>query len=234
MKENDEIRKNPWRKLQENIESKFGVSVGEVADCLPYVNDFYGIANLLIKASDSYKFNKAIDALCSGKDIEKSIDVLYKYINSKERAFYIVTCFRKILLSNSPIACAVIGYIMGEKSSKNNDFCNHDIILLNALENMSDFDIRNFKEIMEGFEEGDYKKYWEDHFEEEKFPEEMREEYEELMEFCEKYRLFYLGTSSKNIIDEEYNSYFGKQYYPKQVAYVLWDYKKKVDPNCRG
>lgn len=84
-----------------------------------------------------------------GLECWKSINELYNYVSNPDRAFYVSTSFRKIILSNSTIAASIIGVMLGGNKNQNREFNRTDIILLNALENISDYDIRILYEMMD-------------------------------------------------------------------------------------
>lgn len=65
-------------------------------------------------------------------------------MSDKERAFYISGEFRKIILFSSLLSSSIIAYIMGRVVYENRK-CNHtEIIITNALTNMTDYDLDNF------------------------------------------------------------------------------------------
>ena len=153
---------------------------------------------------------------------EKSINELYNYVSNPDRAFYVSTSFRKIILSNSTIAASIIGVMLGEIKNQNREFNRTDIILLNALENISDYDIRILYEMMDN-------KYTNDdigreYIDEMKFPKDKKADFLEMLEFGDKYQIFGVFTES---IEQE-KMFFGKQYYKKPVADKLMNYIEQV------
>lgn len=194
----------------------------EISDILSEASSLCKNAYGIYKISNKIKIVHALKGLAGDSDVESSIYALRNYVNSPDRSFYIATAFRKIILSNSKIAATIIGYMLGEISNKAREFTNEDIILFNALENMSDFDIRNFKDIMNEnyFSDDIGTKY----FDTLKFPAEKEKEFLDLLEFGEKYRLF----SIKTISVTNGRTFYGEQYVPKMIDNVLVAYINKV------
>lgn len=208
--------------LISKIEQLTGIDLTNDLECVPDLGQLVQVANTLNSIVNSKKLNVAWKCLDSDVNVEKSINELYNYVTNEERAFYIAECFRKIAWSNSKIAAAIIGLIVGEIKNQSRDFCNEDIILLNALENMTDFDIRNFKSLMEGDYIND--DIGIEYFDTTLFPDDKKEEYMEILELGEKYRLF---SSSTNSVEGE-NFFFGKEYIPKKVSKNLLTYINRV------
>lgn len=99
------------------------------------------------------KLQHAWKCIADGVNTEKSINELYNYVSNSNRAFYISNEFRKILLSESCLASAIIGYIMGKVVSEKRDCTHEEIIITTALMDMSDFDIRNFMKLVDHYTE---------------------------------------------------------------------------------
>lgn len=158
------------------------------AECIPYFGEFVQAANVLNKTINNKKLYAAWRCFAEDENIEKSVNELYNYVNNEERAFYVADCFRKIAWSNSKIAASIIGLMLGEIKSANREFSYDDVVLFNALEYMTDFDIRNFKSIMEGnFIATDDvgRKY----FDVSLFPDDKREDYLLTLTFGERHRI---------------------------------------------
>lgn len=173
-------------------------------------------------AANVIKLSCALKCLDEDLNVEKSINELYNYVSNPDRAFYVSTSFRKIILSNSTIAASIIGVMLGEIKNQNREFNRTDIILLNALENISDYDIRILYEMMDN-------KYTNDdigreYIDEMKFPKDKKADFLEMLEFGDKYQIFGVFTES---IEQE-KMFFGKQYYKKPVADKLMNYIEQV------
>lgn len=118
----------------------------------PHLDIFSKIVNSVSKVSNDYKLINAWKCISKGINEEKSINELYNYVRgSQERAFYISDSFKKIILSNSNIASSVLAYVIGEIVSGDRDFAQEDVIIYDALSHMTDFDIRNFVDIIDNY-----------------------------------------------------------------------------------
>ena len=115
----------------------------------PYLKEANEWINEVSKYSNDIKLSEAWKCIGQGNDIEKSINQLYNYVNDADRAFFVSDSFRKIILCNSRLASSIIAYIMGEIIAESREFKHSDALLYNALYQMTDYDVRNFKYIME-------------------------------------------------------------------------------------
>lgn len=118
-------------------------------------SDLFGIPNLKEYTSElgmvcNYiKLNSAWYCIANGKNIEKSINELYNYVSNADRAMYLSNEFKKIILSQSVMASSVIAYILGKIVEEKRNYTHEEIIITNALSKMSDYDIRNFVELVQ-------------------------------------------------------------------------------------
>ena len=134
------------KKLNEVRTSTLGADVIQI---IPKINDVNEYIDSIGKLADDLKLDSAWQCLAEGKDVEKSINELYNYVSDRERAFFISNEFKKINLSNSVLASSVIALIVG-KVVKENRKCTHkETIILNALGHMTDYDLKNFKLMMD-------------------------------------------------------------------------------------
>lgn len=127
-------------------------SVQDVGELIPQVGDGIELITQISNIANNFKLRQAWRCISKDSDIETSINVLYNYVSNQDRAFYISDAFKKIILSNSKIASSIIAYIVGEISRKDREFTQEDVILYNALCNMTDYDIKNFVYIMNEME----------------------------------------------------------------------------------
>lgn len=137
-------------KLREKVTSFFGNElIVDTARLIPRLDDAMENISKISNIADNFKLKQAWKCISENNDIEKSINVLYNYVSNQDRAFYISDAFKKIILSNSKIASSVIAYMIGEISRDEREFTQEDVILYNALSNMTDYDIKNFVYIMD-------------------------------------------------------------------------------------
>lgn len=115
----------------------------------PYLKDAVEWVNDVSKYSNDIKLFEAWRCISQDNDVEKSINQLYNYVSNEERAFFVSDSFKKIILCNSRVASAIIAYIMGEIITEKRNFEHTDAVLYNTLLQMTDYDIKNFKYLME-------------------------------------------------------------------------------------
>lgn len=215
---------NGMKQLKNKIHELLGINVKDVMDLNDYTAIPMQIISIIANATNERKIQDAWKCISRDEDIEKSINELYNYVDNEERAFHISNAFRKIIMTNSRIAAAIIAYIIGEIKTDKRDFTSDDIILFNALERMTDFDIRYFKELME--ENHDSFASGTKYFNIESSPDDKRIFYNELLEFGDKNRLF---IKEITITAVQGNGFMKDSYAPKEVAFDLLDYIYKVN-----
>ena len=221
---NNQIKYDKLNKLIIKINQLLGIDLPNDAECIPDLGQFVQAANILNKAINNKKLYTAWKCLAKDENVEKSINELYNYVDNEERAFYVADCFRKIAWSNSKIAASIIGLILGEIKLENREFSNEDVILFNALEYMTDFDIRNFKELIEGnFIATD--DTGQQYFDVSLFPDDKREDYLLTLTFGERHRI--LSSIHQTLKDGTIQ--FSTFYQTNKFSDILLKYINKVN-----
>lgn len=111
---------------------------------IPYVGDAYTKIIDIANISNKMKLDYAWSCISKNLNIEQSINMIYNYVSDEDRAFYISGEFRKIILSSSLIASSIIAYIMGQVVYGDRKCTHTEILITNALTNMTDYDLDNF------------------------------------------------------------------------------------------
>ena len=107
-------------------------------------------ANSLLKLYNDYKIKVLLTGLSGKLDIEKQINELYNFVaSSAERAIAVANLFKQTINAECPKVCVIYGIILSEHIGAKTDFAHEELILCKALENATDYDICNFKEMME-------------------------------------------------------------------------------------
>lgn len=144
--------------------------------------------------ADQIKLNCIIKGLSEDKNIETRMNELYTYVkNNKERAFLVSDSFRKMMLSNSTIACCIMGIMLGDFAAENRNPTQYEAIIMRALSAFNDYDIIYFNEIMHNnyiIETENGIKY----IDCSKFPDDKKENFMLTLDFCNNNRIFKLGT----------------------------------------
>ncbi len=164
----------------EAVLSEAGLAVGMICPPAGVVAESF---NIFLQQYDKLKLRMLIKGLSKDLDVEKHINELYNYVSSSPtRAFTVGNVLKEAVAAKSPKICMLYGIILAEHVNKQKtDFTIDDIIVCNALENASDFDLDNFKELMEHWinQEG-YIEY----------PKEEKEKFEKTCLWCIYSRLF--------------------------------------------
>ena len=131
-----------------------------VVGVLGIVNPIAGVAaasvNTFVAKYDEFKLCLLIKGLASGKNIEKSINKLYHYVKSSPtRAISVANLFKKAINAENPKACVIYGMILAKHTNDKSDFTQDELIACKALESATDYDLGNFKEIMEKYLEAE-------------------------------------------------------------------------------
>jgi hypothetical protein len=99
------------------------------------------------KYLEMIKFKHFIKGLNLDTD-EENIQKLIDYIDNSEKAEFVINVFDKILMSNSKLACCTIGLLLNDLCITKKNISQHDLVILQALAMMNDFDITNFTHLM--------------------------------------------------------------------------------------
>ena len=171
---------------------EYGASLLELG--LPQYTIFIETVKQLGGMADQIKLNCIIKGLSEGKNVETRMNELYTYVkNNKEHAFLVSDSFRKMMLSNSTIACCIMGIMLGDFAAENRNPTQYEAIIMRALSTFNDYDIIYFNEIMHNryiveIENGT--KYVDCS----KFPDDKKEEFMLTLDFCNNNRIFKFGT----------------------------------------
>ncbi len=79
---------------------------------------------------------------------ENNIQKLITYVDNKDKAEFITSTFEKILLSNSKMSCCTMGLMLNSMCENKNDISQENLVILQALSMMNDYDIINFTHLM--------------------------------------------------------------------------------------
>ena len=122
-------------------------------DALGVVNPLLGVAagmaNNFHEKINEIKLALLLKGLSRGLDMEKGLNQLYNYVTSSpDRAFTVANLFRHTINADCPKVCIIYGLILSNHQGNNTDFTNDELIVCKAIENATDCDLNNFKEIM--------------------------------------------------------------------------------------
>lgn len=85
-------------------------------------------------------------------NVEKRLNELYTYVNtSSKKAINVANLFRKTVNAECPKVCVIYGLLLANHLNGNTDFTQDELIVCKALENATDYDLNNFKDIMEKY-----------------------------------------------------------------------------------
>ena len=90
--------------------------------------------------------------LASGLNVETRMNELYKYVNtSQSNAIHVADLLCKTVYSGSPMICVIYGLVLARHINPPTELTYEEMIMCKALENATDYDLRNFKEIVENY-----------------------------------------------------------------------------------
>ena len=105
--------------------------------------------------ADEVRVQRIIKGLASGLNQEMHMNELKSFIAaSDQNALFIANALRKALLSDSLIACTLMGRIIADHASKKTPFDQYDAIIIHAVEDATDDDLREFYHIMNTLRDG--------------------------------------------------------------------------------
>ncbi len=128
------------------------VGITGVSGANPLAGIFLTAIHEIAELADEARVDAVIKGLSVGIDQEKQINQLYNYVEkSDECAFYVANTLRKALLSDSPVACTIMGRILACHVNEDTVYTQEDKIVFNALENATDSDIKQFRNVMKNY-----------------------------------------------------------------------------------
>ena len=107
------------------------------------------VAHEAMHIVDEVRIKALLKGMSTGFNQEKHINQLYSFVEkSEENALYLVNTLRKALLTDSLIACTIMGKMLSLHMDNKRAFDQDDNIIFRALENATDDDIRIFYRVM--------------------------------------------------------------------------------------
>lgn len=152
-------------KIKEKIESedakalqKIGINsafcIGEILS--PINTMFAKIGKEIAEQSDILRLNHMLNGYMKGNNTEMRLNQLYTFVKNSDRAFLVSNLFRQALLKNSTIVCCLYGLILAECVDNDKKADYEDLIVLNALQNATDYELKYFIEIIDNYMDEGY------------------------------------------------------------------------------
>ena len=145
------------KSIRDKLDSPEGRTLrAGIVGTLEIVNPIAGVAgdvvNSFLGEYNLYKLNRLLDSLSKKLNVEQGINLLYTYVNSsQEKAINVANLFKQTCNAECPKVCVIYGWILAEHIDNNTNFTHNELIVCKALENATDYDLKNFKEIMDGY-----------------------------------------------------------------------------------
>ncbi len=109
---------------------------------------FYNIAN---QYSD-FKLQYLLSGLVRKENTELILNKLYGYVNDNpENAITVANLFKKVVNAECQRVCFIYGLILSEHICDDSRFSRDELIVCRALENATEYDLINFRKIMEKY-----------------------------------------------------------------------------------
>ena len=127
-------------------------AIGVLGLANPVLGMAVGIGNDLLSKYNNFKLSYLLSGLASGCNLEKRLNQLYTYVtSSSEKAINIANLFKQTVAAECPKACIIYGLILASHLDSDTKFTYDELIVCKALENATDYDLKNFKEIMDNY-----------------------------------------------------------------------------------
>lgn len=162
-----------------------GSLIGDIAGLISPVT---GVLGSLLQKHDKIKLAYLLRGLASDLNMERHLNELYQYVTSSaQRAYTVANVLRETIAAKTPKVCMIYGKILANHTGKQErEFTNDDIIVCNALENASDYDLDIFRMIMSFCNKADEKRIY--------IKKGDLHKYQNTFSWCLYTRLFYEGT----------------------------------------
>lgn len=109
-----------------------------------------GIVDKFLSEYRIYKLDCLLKCLSTKLNLETRKNELYNYVtSSQDNAITVANLFSKAINAECPKVCFIYGLILANHISDNTKFTHNELIVCKALENATEYDLNNFKEIME-------------------------------------------------------------------------------------
>lgn len=146
---NEDVIRDISAKLVEYLDFKDSIFENEFVESF---GDSFKLIKLLKTGHDLIsrrKFNAFLKGFCyDGTPTEEQLLKLHKYINNETKAEFIADMFSKVLMSNSKLACMVMGTMINDLSSSDKDITHTQLICANSLTSFFDNDIKNYYKLV--------------------------------------------------------------------------------------
>lgn len=96
------------------------------------------------KAFSLIKFKFFLKGLNHENVDKESISMLIEYVDNPIKAEFITNSFAKIVTANSKLACCIMGLMLNEMTKNKREVSQEELMILQALPMLNDFDIKNF------------------------------------------------------------------------------------------
>ncbi|MDU5081204.1 hypothetical protein [uncultured Tissierella sp.] len=147
---NDDIIKDISTKLIEYLDFKDSIFENEFVESF---GDSFKVVKLLKSGHDliaQRKLKAFLNGFCyDNTPTEEQLLKLYKYINNEKKAEFIADMFSKVLMSNSKLACMIMGMMINDLTENNKDINHSQLICANALVSFFDDDVKNYYKIID-------------------------------------------------------------------------------------
>ena len=140
----DELQKLPTR-----IKDFVSLSKGDIGSSIETVAaeivPFVGAIRPLVESADKVHLSHLLVGLKHGNDFEEQVKKLYDFIDSPDKADYVVSMLRSCLMSKSHIINTIMGIQLSKMIERKNNIIQEDLIMFDALTSFNDFDVTNYQ-----------------------------------------------------------------------------------------
>ena len=137
---------------REEVRSLLSTAAAGISVANPWIGAMLGAFKEAAAVADEVKFKHIIRGLASGLDQERFVNELQNYVRSSdEHAYHVVNTIRKGLLSESPIACDLLGRILADHVDRKSGYDQSDVIIVHALGSATDDDLKEFQQMMDSY-----------------------------------------------------------------------------------
>ena len=127
-------------------------SIGVLGVINPVAGVVGCIGDEFLSQYNTFKLSHLLDGLKTGLNLEMRLNELYNYVTSSpEKAITVANLLKQTLNSECPKVCILYGLILASHLEASTEFTHDELIVCKALENATDYDLNNFKTIMENY-----------------------------------------------------------------------------------
>lgn len=134
------------------VQSGLSVAMAGTALPAPALSAILSVIKEGVGFIDQIRLSSILHGLASGLNQETMLNELTNYISeSEDNAYHVANTLRKAMYAESRKGCVLLGRILADHIGKNERYNRDDLIIVHAIETVTDEDLLSFRKMMERY-----------------------------------------------------------------------------------